>query len=203
MDYIKELDTGIYRITSDGRVFSKPKRKIPICGKNREFTGNFYYQIGKEKELTYRVNNRGYNTVSFNHTTYMVHRLVAEGYVNNPDPTVKKYVNHIDGDKLNNCASNLEWCTIKENNDHARRTGLWIQPKGYKIKYKSKASKKKSLANLKDTTILTKEQILFARSHVQYHKKGSPYSVTNMANTFGVSATALSNAIKGKTFKNI
>ena len=119
MDYIKELDTGIYRITSDGRVFSKPKRKIPICGKNREFTGNFYYQIGKEKELTYRVNNRGYNTVSFNHTTYMVHRLVAEGYVNNPDPTIKKYVNHIDGDKSNFNLSNLEWVTLKENTSKA------------------------------------------------------------------------------------
>ena len=203
MDYIKKLDTGIYRITSDGRVFSKPKRKIPICGKNRQFTGQFYYQIGEEKELTYRINNRGYNTVSFNHTTYMVHRLVAEGYVNNPDPTNKRYVNHIDGNKLNNCASNLEWVTIKENNVHAILTGLKVQPKGYKIKYKSSETKKKALANLKDKTILSKEQILFAKEHVQYHKKGSPYSVTAMAETFGVSATALSNAIKGKTFKNI
>lgn len=203
MDYIKELDTGIYRITSDGKVFSKSKRKIPICGKNRQFTGQFYHQIEEEKELTYRVNNRGYKTVAFNNTTYMVHRLVAEGYVNNPDPINKKYVNHIDGNKLNNCASNLEWCTIKENNDHARLTGLWVQPKGYKIKYTSKETKKKSLANLKDNTVLTKEQILFAKEHVQYHKKGSPYTVAAMAKTFGVSATALANAIKGKTFKNI
>lgn len=203
MDYIKELDTGIYRITSDGRVFSQPKRKIPICGKNRQFTGKFYYKLGKEKELSYRINNRGYNTVCFNNTTYMVHRLVAEGFVNNSEPEIKKYVNHIDGNKLNNTYQNLEWCTIKENNDHARRTGLWVQPKGYKIKYSSNEAKKHSLANLQDNTVLTKEQVLFARSRVQYHKKGSPYSVTAMAKEFGVSTTALANAIKGKTFTNI
>ena len=170
--------------------------EISSLGKIRNLQG---------KVLKTYIQNSGYEQIKINyqglHIHKSIHRLVAEAFIHNP--LNKEYVNHIDGDKLNNCASNLEWCTIKENNDHARRTGLWIQPKGYKIKYKSKESKKKSLANLKDTTILTKEQILFARSHVQYHKKGSPYSVTAMANTFGVSATALSNAIKGKTFKNI
>lgn len=203
MDYIKELKTGIYRVTSDGRVFSRPKRKIPICGKGRTFTGKFYYRLGEEKELTYRINNRGYKTVCFKNTTYMVHRLVAEGFVKNPNPLTKKYVNHIDGNKLNNQAENLEWVTIKENNDHARQIGLWTQPVGYKIKYSSQETKKKSLANLKDNTVLTKEQIKFAKEHVQYHKKGSPFTVTAMAKQFGVTPTALANAIKGKTFKNI
>ena len=203
MDYIIDIDTGVYRVTSDGRVFSKPKRKIPICGKGRTFTGKFLYKLGEEKEMTYRVNNRGYNTICFNNTTYMVHRLVAEGYVPNSDPETKRYVNHKDGNKLNNDASNLEWCTIKENNDHARSTGLWTQPEGYKINYKSEESKQKSLSNLKDNTRLTPEQVRFAREHVQYHKKGSPFTVKAMAERFGVDISTLAHAIKGKTFKNI
>lgn len=203
MDYILNLDTGIYRITSDGRVFSKPKRKIPIVGKHKEFTGTFKYVLGEEKEMAYRINNRGYNTVCFGNTTYMIHRLVAQGFVKNPDPTTKLWVNHIDGNKLNNSYENLEWCTIKENNDHARRTGLWVQPKDYKIKYKSEDTKKASLANLKDNTVLTDDEVRFVRQNVQYHKKNSPYTVSAFAKQFSISVAAMSKIIKGLTYKHV
>jgi hypothetical protein len=54
--------------------------------------------------------------------TVVVHKLVAETFINNPHN--KPQINHIDGNKENNTAANLEWVTQGENNRHAIKTSL-------------------------------------------------------------------------------
>lgn len=77
-------------------------------------------------------NSTGYLKVGLRKTgkdhTVSVHRLVAlafcEGFREGLD------VNHIDGNKLNNVSSNLEWCTRSQNNRHAYEKGLKTSLKG-------------------------------------------------------------------------
>lgn len=81
---------------------------------------------GKWHELNQTMNERGYMRVGLaeHDISQCVHSLVAETFVENPDPKHKIYVNHIDGNKLNNRAGNLEWVTSGENQEHAYRIGL-------------------------------------------------------------------------------
>lgn len=81
----------------------------------------------KRYEKIFNLNpSNGYFSISIgnskNKNTYRINRLVAEYFISNPEN--KPYVNHKDGDKLNNHVDNLEWCTTTENNQHAINTGL-------------------------------------------------------------------------------
>lgn len=53
---------------------------------------------------------------------YPIHRLVAMTYLPNPDNLPQ--VNHIDGNKCNNCVDNLEWCSNEYNMAHSYTSGL-------------------------------------------------------------------------------
>lgn len=52
----------------------------------------------------------------------LMHRLLAEHFI--PNPGNLPQVNHIDGNKLNNSLSNLEWVSGSDNVRHAYSTGL-------------------------------------------------------------------------------
>ena len=64
----------------------------------------------------------GYIIVGLDKNQYSLHRLIASTFLENPEN--KPVVNHIDGNKINNNLSNLEWCTVSENNQHAIDVGL-------------------------------------------------------------------------------
>lgn len=57
-----------------------------------------------------------------------LHRLVAQIFI--PNPNNYPQVNHIDGNRYNNAASNLEWCTAKQNIRHCWDTGLHMRQHG-------------------------------------------------------------------------
>lgn len=63
----------------------------------------------------------GYLRTNIGGKTFRIHRLIALELVEG-DTTLQ--INHKDGDKTNNKASNLEWCTCQENITHACENGL-------------------------------------------------------------------------------
>jgi hypothetical protein len=65
----------------------------------------------------------GYPRVTFGGLTKYLHVVVADLFLP-PPADGQTVVNHIDGNKTNAAASNLEWVTASENTAHAHRTGL-------------------------------------------------------------------------------
>lgn len=100
---------NLYEISKTGKIKSLKK-------KHRTF----------EKLLKPKLTKDGYYQVSLykngKSKCLRVHRLVALNFLENPEN--KEQVNHKDGNKLNNCVDNLEFCTNQENIDHSIRIGL-------------------------------------------------------------------------------
>lgn len=81
------------------------------------------YNTGKTM-TAYEYWNNGYAAVTLQTphkggSPFMIHRLVAYQFCNPPINIKNMVVNHIDGNKLNNYAGNLEWMTVAANNQHA------------------------------------------------------------------------------------
>ena len=91
---------GLYAITSCGKVWSYKRKKFLSPSKQKN--GYFHIDLcGKTK---------------------LIHRLVAEAYVDNPYG--KDTVDHIDGNKENNSVNNLQWLTHAENRVKGKRKNL-------------------------------------------------------------------------------
>lgn len=100
---------GLYLVSDKGRVKTLHER--------------FSYCRDNDNILSAQLCNNGYYMVALckdgKVKRYSVHRLVATAFVPNPHPKKYKYVNHIDENKLNNNAENLEWCTMLQNINHS------------------------------------------------------------------------------------
>lgn len=105
-----------YKVSNLGRVKSL-SRVVPFGSQQRTVNGKFLSQID---------HGNGYVYVTFStknkHKNKYVHRIVCESFKDNPNKLEE--VNHIDGNKQNNCIENLEWITGINNKRHAMKTGL-------------------------------------------------------------------------------
>lgn len=121
-------------------------------------------------------NNKGYLRVCIVGKLRFIHRLVAEKYV--PNPLNKSQVNHIDGNKLNNSASNLEWVTNLENREHAIKNNLHL------------CGERSYFSKLKN------EDVIYILNNHELNN-------VELAKKFGVSRTTISSIRNGRTWKQL
>lgn len=108
---IAGIDSNQYFVSNYGNVKSYVRSANGNLLKPHDNGGYLYVSLPKLDDS----GTRKYRDIG-------IHRLVALAFLDNPEN--KPQVNHIDGNKQNNCVSNLEWVTSLENNRHALNIGL-------------------------------------------------------------------------------
>lgn len=122
----KKFRDSSYEVSNRGRVRNKFGKIMKACEPKHFKYRSYVLQINGSQKTVFE------------------HRLVAECFVKNRKE--KKQVNHIDGNKNNNSADNLQWVTQGENNKHAYDMGLKkYRPLHYKGKFGSEHNRSKSV----------------------------------------------------------
>ena len=169
---------GFYQISNLGRVKSLDRYVSCSDGKTRHI---------EEKILIQTPDKDGYKRVSLTgedkrRKPIIVHRVLAQHFI--PNPLNKPQVNHEDGVKSNNSLSNLSWCTLSENRQHAYNTGLQNSD--------SRKGAKCNFSTLDDTKVLEIKKLL---------KDG--LTQTKIAELYNITASTISYIHRGLTWKHL
>lgn len=110
---------GRYQVSDQGRV-----KSVPFMQRYLLRSGAEAFRQTKERVLSQQKINSGYFIVHLHlnnkRTATTVHSLVAKAFV----PGTGETVNHLNGNKTDNRAANLEWASYTENHLHAVQHGL-------------------------------------------------------------------------------
>lgn len=162
---------GLYQISNLGRV-----RSLERFRQNHS-----KIQLTPEKIKATRRDSQGYLLLDLyknnKQKTIRVHQLVAIVFIENSEN--KKTVNHIDGNKSNNNANNLEWASHKEQNIHFYKNGL---------KSKSNIDKSVKAMNSKSS-----KRVKCLNNQKEYE------SASEAARTIGISPSLLTRCCRKKS----
>lgn len=185
---------GLYQVSNLGRVkrilfvnniITKPTNKILSCNK---------------------IDNLGYPQVALcknGHRKYLrIHRIVAKSFI--PNPNNYPCVNHIDGNKRNNCISNLEWCNHSYNTIHALNTGLINAEKRNKASKENIKKAQKSSPCLKGgenspSSVLRENDVI----EIRRLYKNKEMSTRQLAEKYNVHISTIQRVLSRKTWTHL
>lgn len=114
---------------------------------------------------------------------FRIHRAVAETFI--PNIENKREVNHIDGNKKNNCVLNLEWSTGSENMKHASKANL-LHPRSGTDHWSSK---------------LSVEDVIYIREN--YISGDNVYGARALGRKFNIDKNSILKIANGISYVNV
>lgn len=147
--------------------------------------------LSKPQKMKTHISRLGYERVSLRwngiSSTKLVHRLIARTFIGRSGGLG---VNHIDGNKINNCVDNLEYATQQENVVHAIANGL----------------RKTAIGERCARTVISAQDINEIRRRVSRLREcgRAPHgSMKQLAEDYGVTPSALDHISRGNSWSHI